>query len=338
MPHSDAESLTISVALCTHNGARFIAEQMASILSQTLPITELVVGDDESTDDTVALIEAAVADARGRGLEVELTVLRRDRPLGVAENFADTVARTRGDVVALSDQDDVWPRDRLARLVPLFEDRRVQLVHSDARLIDADGNPTGRTLLDTLDATSDERRGLQNAAAFPVLLRRNLVTGATALLRGPTARAALPVGAGWIHDEWFAMVAALSEGVRFVPDALLDYRQHGGNQIGASPVDWQRRRQKLTEPRDVRAARLVARAESILAYASEHPELASEAMRRALADKLDHERWRATLPTARLPRVAPVLVAALRGRYRRFNRGLIDVARDLAQPATAGAP
>lgn len=326
---------TVSVALCTHNGERFVGQQVTSILNQSVPVDELVVGDDASRDGTIAVIEAAVADARGRGLEIVLTIVRREVPLGVARNFEDTVARTTGDLVALSDQDDVWPADRVARLLPAFSDPAVILVHSDARLVDAEGAPMGSLLLDTLDATARERRALTRGHAFDVLLRRNLITGATTVMRGSFARGALPVGDGWIHDEWFAMVAALENGVRLVPEPLLDYRQHGGNQIGASAVDWARRQQKLAEARDTRAARLIARAESIAAFSDAHPALGDDSMRAALHAKLDHERWRATLPVARIARVPQVAAAALRGRYRRFNRGLIDVARDLVQPATA---
>ncbi|BAU33140.1 glycosyltransferase family 2 protein [Microcella alkaliphila] len=329
-----ADRPTVSVALCTHNGERFVGQQVTSILNQTVPVDEIVVGDDASRDGTVAVIEAAVADARGRGLEIDLTIVRREAPLGVAKNFEDTVARTTGDLVALSDQDDVWPADRLARLIPVFSDPAVMLVHSDARLVDADGVPTGGLLLDTLDATVRERNALTSGHAFDVLLRRNLITGATAVMRGPFARGALPIGEGWIHDEWFAMVAALSGGVRLVPEPLLDYRQHGGNQIGASAVDWERRRQKLTEARDERAARLIARAASIAEFADAHPEVANARIRETLHRKLAHERWRASLPVSRVARVPRVAAAAVGGRYHRYNRGLIDVARDLAQPAT----
>jgi glycosyltransferase involved in cell wall biosynthesis len=330
-----ADRPTVSVALCTHNGERFVGQQVTSILNQSVPVDEIVVGDDASRDGTVAVIEAAVADARGRGLEIDLTIVRREAPLGVAKNFEDTVARTTGDLVALSDQDDVWPADRVARLIPVFSDPAVMLVHSDARLVDADGVPTGGLLLDALDATARERRALTSGHAFGVLLRRNLVTGATAVTRGSFARGAPPIGEGWIHDEWFAMVAALSGGVRLVPEPLLDYRQHGGNQIGASAVDWERRKQKLTEARDERAARLIARAASIAGYADAHPEAADARNRETLHRKLAHEQWRASLPVSRVARVPRVAAAAVCGRYHRYNRGLIDVARDLVQPATA---
>ncbi len=87
-------------------------------------------------------------------------------------------------------------------------DPALRLVHSDARLIDGAGAPLGLTLLDALEATAAEREGLTRGDAFAVLLRRNLVTGATVVLRRDLLTSALPIGADWIHDEWLAMIAA----------------------------------------------------------------------------------------------------------------------------------
>ena len=105
------EHADVSVALCTHNGAVFVAEQVASILAQRPAPREIVVGDDASSDATIEIIERAVVEARAAesGLRTELLVLRRESPLGVTANFDATIAACRAEVVALSDQDDVWP-------------------------------------------------------------------------------------------------------------------------------------------------------------------------------------------------------------------------------------
>ncbi|MBX9718337.1 MAG: glycosyltransferase, partial [Microbacteriaceae bacterium] len=200
------ETADLSVAMCTRNGARFVAEQVRSILSQSIVPRELVVGDDASTDDTIAVIEAAVAAARAErpGLSTELRVLRRDEPLGVTANFEATIAACTNTLVALSDHDDVWRQGRLARLLPLFDDPSVDLVHTDARLVDEDGTPSGLLLLEALEASAAERRALRTGHAFDVLLRRNLVTGATVILRRSLAETAAPFPPSWLHDEWLA--------------------------------------------------------------------------------------------------------------------------------------
>ncbi|MBA4246738.1 MAG: glycosyltransferase family 2 protein [Microbacterium sp.] len=318
--------------MCTHNGAAFVGEQVRSILSQRPAPRELVVGDDASTDDTVAEVERAVSEARAAepGLQTQLTVLRRSQPLGVTANFDATIAACTGELVALSDQDDVWPAGRLSRLITVFDDPAVLLAHSDARLVDAHGEALGATLLQVLEVSAVERAGLRAGDAWPILLRRNTVTGATVVIRRSLAERAHPFPAAWVHDEWLAIVAAAYSGVRLIDEPLVDYRQHGGNVIGATRVTWARRWERLREPRDARAARLVARAAALVERLPEWG--APDDMMTDAQLKLAFERSRAAAPGWQPARVPGIVARLLRGEYQRFARGTIDVLRDLVQP------
>lgn len=342
---SRASLPTVSVAMATYNGAQFVAEQVRSILAQRPAPLELVVGDDNSVDDTLVIIErefaAAKAEARAAGSELatELVVRRHSPGLGVVGNFADALAACGGDLVALSDQDDVWAPDKLARLVPLFaDDARLQLVHTDARLVNAAGEPLGLTLLDALEATAIEREGLAHGDAFAVLLRRNLVTGATVLLRRALVKHAAPFPSEWVHDEWLAAIAAAQNphAVRLVAEPLIDYRQHGANEIGARRPTMSDRWAKLREPRDDRAPLLAQRTRA-LAERLEALGVAPERLADARA-KHAHEARRRDLPRWQPARIPGIIAGALSGRYGRYSRGAIDVLRDLVQPATRRSP
>lgn len=323
----------VSVALCTHNGAAYVEQQVASILAQRPAPFEIVLGDDASTDDTVAIVERSVAEARAGdpAVRTELVVHRRAAPLGVVGNFAATLAECRGEILALSDQDDVWPAGRLGVLVAEFADDALLLVHSDARLVDADGSAIGLNLLDALEADAWEREHLASGDALPVLLRRNLVTGATVVFRARLRDLASPFPADWVHDEWLAAIAASVGRMRLLARPLLDYRQHGANQIGARKPTAADRWRKLREPRAGRAVWLARRADALAARARELG---------ATADVLDevdrkaaHESARAQLPRFPLWRVPGVVGGVLSGRYGRYSRGVIDVVRDLVAPA-----
>jgi glycosyltransferase involved in cell wall biosynthesis len=328
------EVADLSVAMCTRNGAHFVAEQVRSILTQSVIPRELVVGDDASSDDTLAIIEATVAEVRAENPAVTTQVLitARAQPLGVTKNFEQTIAACTSALIALSDQDDVWPPGRLARLVAVFDDPAVNLVHSDARLVDAGGHDTGVRLLRAMEATTEERRKLVAGDAFNVLLRRNLVTGATVIMRRALAESAMPFPMSWLHDEWLAAIAAATGSVRLIDEPWLDYRQHGDNEVGASAPTWSRRWAKLREPRGPRAARLIARSRALVNHLESAG--AAPARRQAAKAKLEHEQCRAQLPGWPLFRVPGILAGLVAGRYWRFNRGLIDVLRDLVQPAT----
>jgi len=326
--------VSISVALCTHNGGRFVEQQVASILDQNPAPFELVVGDDASTDDTIAIIERLVAGKQRDDPDraPRLTVLRHDPALGVVENFAATIAACAGDLIALSDQDDVWRAGKLAALAGAFgDDPALLLAHTDARLVDGEGRSLGLTLLDALEVTPAERQGLEAGEALAVLLRRNLVTGATVMLRRDVRDAALPFPHDWLHDEWLAVIAASVGRLRLLPEPLIDYRQHGGNQIGARRPTLVDKVARLREPRAERAARL-ARRTAALAERGRLLGVAAE-VQTQLDAKADHEQRRARLPRVRLARVPAVVGGAMVGRYSRYSRGAMDALRDLTAPA-----
>jgi glycosyltransferase involved in cell wall biosynthesis len=322
----------ISVVLCTHDGAAYVAEQVRSILREN-PY-ELVLGDDASRDDTVAIVERLVAEHRAAGGGTRLVVRRHDPALGVTGNFADGLAYAHGELIALSDQDDIWMPGKLAAIAAAFDaDPGLLLVHTDARLVDAAGEPTGPTLLQALEATAGERAGLEHGDAFATLLRRNLVTGATVVLRRRLVDAAVPFPGSWVHDEWLAVIAAASGSLRLLPEPLIDYRQHGANQIGARRPTMADRWAKLREPREPRASRLVARTTDLVVALERLGDAVPPGRLAAARARLAHEERRRALPripAARLPRI---LRSAARGDYARYSRGSIDVLRDLVQPA-----
>lgn len=325
---------SVSVALCTHNGAAFVREQLLSILNQSVRAQEIVLSDDASTDDTVGVALAAVAEWGARGAQAPaVVVLRNETALGVTANFEQALSACNGDILVLSDQDDVWRPEKLSVIVAAFQSNpAVDLVFSDARMVDALGAPLGVLLFDTLGISRGERELLGEGRAFDALLRRNLVTGATAALRRDLVQRSAPFPPSWVHDEWLAIMAAAQNDILMLDRPLIDYRQHGGNQIGASSLTASSAIARLRTSRSARNRRLLERA---TALAERMPELrpAPGAERVRLAQqKLAHERRRSAYPAGRLRRIAPVWRAWRAGGYRRFGLGAQDVLRDLIQP------
>lgn len=323
--------------MCTYNGAQYVAEQLESILEQTTPPHELVVGDDASRDDTLRIVQEVLEKHRARGgAPIDLVLLTRDpavraEPFGVAGNFARALEAATGDVVLLSDQDDRWAPDRVERsLAGLAQHPDATLLHGDARLVDGAGAPLGVTLFEALGVAPAEFAAIDAGRGFDAMLRRNLVTGATTALRRELVARALPIPDGWIHDEWLAVVAGATGRTVVLREALIDYRQHGANQIGARKLDWGTRVARLREPRTARNERLVRRARSLAARIG-HLDVAPE-HREAAREKLAHEEVRSTLPASRIRRLGPVLREWRTGRYTRYGLGAADALRDLVQP------
>jgi len=320
---------TVSVALCTYNGAQYVAEQVRSILNQTMPPSQLVISDDGSTDDTLEIIAGVT-----QGSTVTVDIIRNVAPLGVVRNFQQAMLACTGQLIALSDQDDVWHPDRLEVAVARFEaSSELMLAHSDARLVDGQGHPLGYSLFDALGVSARERTDAAHGDEFAALLRRNLVTGAAALFSARVVEPAVPFPDLWIHDEWLAVIAtAIGEG-ELIDAELVDYRQHGANQIGVQKLGLRAQLSKLVEPRNGRNVYLANRTALLVERLESLGDLVRpEALASARA-KLAHLRVRANYSRNRLARFIPVLRELRTGRYGRYTRGTGDVLRDLLQPA-----
>ena len=181
----------ISVALCTYNGERFLAPQLASIAKQTRLPDELVISDDRSTDRTVAIVREYAAAA-----SFPVRVFVNERNLGYTANFARAIQLCEGDLIALSDQDDLWYPNRLERSEYEFLSHpQAGLVFSDADLIDEQGRTLGETLWQRLGFVGRRKRSLL-AGRYEVLAKHRFVTGATVMFRADLRDRFLPIAAG----------------------------------------------------------------------------------------------------------------------------------------------
>lgn len=325
---------SVSVALCSHNGARFLEAQVRSICAQTHPPADIVLSDDASSDSGVELVCRLLAEhGREHGpAAIGLRVLRNPQPLGARANFEQAVRHTTGEWIALCDQDDVWQPDRLRRLLDFTQARPdIDLVHSDARLVDAEGRALGTTLFQAFGLRPWELKAIHDGQALDVLLRRSCVTGATTLFRRRLLEAALPFPAEWWHDEWLALIAALVGRTDAIEAPLIDYRQHGANAVGVpTPQPWaQTVGSALAPGGSLRRRHRLARAEVLWAKVQSLGGVVRPERARRVEELLTHERLRAHLSPSRAARLIPVLREALSGRYGRFSFGLRSVARDL---------
>lgn len=138
--------LTISIAMCTYNGERFIQEQLDSFLKQSRLPDELVVCDDGSQDMTISILEDFC-----RRAPFPVRIFINSANLGYSRNFEKAMSICRGDIIAFSDQDDVWKPQKLARFEHFFKERpKVGCVFCNASLVDEELKPLGRSVLGSL--------------------------------------------------------------------------------------------------------------------------------------------------------------------------------------------
>lgn len=218
----------LSVALTTCNGTRYLEQQIESILQQLGPDDELVISDDGSTDGTVEMIMAlAEQDRRIRWFEGP----RR----GLIQNFAHAIRYCQGDIIFLSDQDDVWLNDKVTRVLSAFAGSpRILLVQHNARFADENLKSGTQTVFEWRHA----RRGMV------ANLLKNRYQGCAIAIRRSLVRIALPFPEGIpMHDQWLGLLAELFGKVVFLDEVLMLYRRHGDNM---SEIQHSNTRQMLT--------------------------------------------------------------------------------------------
>jgi len=324
--------LEVSVALCTYNGARFLREQVGSICLQTRPPVEIVLSDDASRDGSVEVVRAAVAEcaAERPGPPIALRVFENPVALRVVKNFEQAISACTSELIALSDQDDVWMPDRLALMVAHFEqDANLMLLHTDARLVDSERRDLNQTLFHALEVTPLELAQVHGGKAFDALLRRNLVTGATTVFRRALLADALPLPVEWVHDEWLAIVASTTARVDLLEQPLIEYRQHESNQIGARRDTFSEKVRKALASRGNTHVERAIKAELLLARLLQLGDRVPPEIIAKVRSKIVHQRFRAALPASRLSRIVPIAREAMTGRYDKFGRGVRGVVRDL---------
>jgi glycosyltransferase involved in cell wall biosynthesis len=199
--------------MAAYNGARYIREQIASILPQLSGNDKITIVDDASSDETVAVVES-FGDARIR-------ILRQASNCGVVKSFERAIREATGEIVFLADQDDVWHPDKIARMMKAFAaDREATLILSNGEMIDADG----RSLSQRLNV--DERF----SAGILSNLLKNRYQGSTMAFRREILPAVLPFPRDIpMHDSWIGLVNAIIGRTVYLHDSLLLYRRHESN-------------------------------------------------------------------------------------------------------------
>lgn len=312
--------MKIGVALCTYNGEHYLRAQLESIAAQTRLPDVLVACDDASQDGTLAALESWAAHA-----PFEVRIVRNPVNLGYLRNFEQAIERCDADLIALSDQDDCWRADKLERLEAVFRaDAQAAAAFSDGEIVDEELKPLGYGLLDVLRVSGAEREAARAGRLLPVLLRRNIVAGATLAFRASWKDRVLPMPEGVVHDEWIALLTAAHGVLRFVPERLIRYRQHGANQIGARRWNLAEYYRSLQKPRRAENRRVLALMRRLRErVAGGDP---------GIDGKISHLERRVALPEMRLLRLPGIAAEFMNGRYARYSSGWRTAVRDLVSP------
>lgn len=319
--------LTISIAICTFNGARYLPAQLRSIALQKRPPDELVICDDGSSD---ASSEIAAKFARSAPFEV--SVFRNATNLGSTKNFEQAISFCHGTVIALADQDDIWYPDKLQTIENafLFSPSTVG-VFSDGDLIGPNSTPHHARLWDSFLFHPQERQRFGAGDAISVLIKHPVVTGATMAFRADLRHLLLPIPADQVHDRWLAFLLAASGPVTPIAQPLMQYRSHSSQQIGPGASTLRARFRDACDTGPDFYLEETAQFRQLAERLQQHRPLFHDAERalNEIHKKIAHREHRAHLPLSSITRIPRVFREMLNGGYWRYSEGWQSIVKDL---------
>ena len=234
----------VALVMATYNGARFIEAQIRSIQEQSYAHWVLYIRDDGSRDETVQkILHLAAHDQR---IQLVQDGLGNQGAVGNFSMLLEFAAQREADYVFLADQDDVWHPEKIAIMLATMQDLEQSylattplLVHCDLAIVDKSLQPVASSFA--------IYSGLYPATAhFGVLLSQNQITGCASLINRALLKLACPLPKSLpMHDWWLALLAAAAGKIAYIPQPLVQYRQHTGNVVGA--VSLMRRFVNLTK-------------------------------------------------------------------------------------------
>lgn len=195
---------SISVVIATYNGEKYIREQIDSILNQTYPIYELIIQDDCSTDNTVSIAK----DYAKRYPVVK--VFENQCNMGLNQNFKTAAMRATGDFVAISDQDDIWFKDKLERQLAAIGNRDI------CCSAHAYGKEPAEIIINNYPINVERLLFFSNVCGHTMLCRRDFV-------QDP---------ANWQDHMWYdwslSLHASLGNGIILIEEPTVWHRLHSG--------------------------------------------------------------------------------------------------------------
>ena len=314
----------VSVALALCDGAKFLHGQLDSLFRQKLIPDEIVVSDDASTDESAAIVRE-YSDAHPGVIKY----IRNDSRLGAAKNFEKAIAATTGDIIFLSDQDDVWHPDK----IELMTGKLASALWHPAGVF-CNSLLTGESL-QILPCTHWDLREFSDVENFTGIrqleqcCRIAPVAGHNIAFEKELKELLLPFpDLAGCHDNWIALVIAALGNWQIEPATLTLFRQHGGNlsQMLSGQNPWRQAQIALKEHRDQWNSLLYA---ALVERMGQFPNRFPLEARLLASERKAYSEARSRLSRRFIERIAPVFRLWSSGLYGKFGRGWKNFIQDL---------
>jgi glycosyltransferase involved in cell wall biosynthesis len=210
----------VSILVATYNGEEYLHKQLDSIINQTHENLEIIIQDDGSTDNTLRILEEYAAN------DSRIHVSQNKSNLGIVQNFYDLISKSKGEYIAISDQDDIWEIDKIEILLNNISN--YSLIYTDSELIKDDDSPWGTTLLKRLGYAPKSGRFLID------LFTENTISGHACLFKADLKNLILEsqelsLHQDYMYDQLIGTIASFNDGVTYYDRPLTRHRIHESN-------------------------------------------------------------------------------------------------------------
>lgn len=222
----------ISVAMTTFNGEKYIEKQIESIIHQSLPVDEIIVCDDGSTDHTVELLK-----------KYDVTLIQNFQNLGYKLNFKQAMEKCNGDYIFLCDQDDIWEKDKVKDMMHIMESHKnIHVLASSFTYIDGQNQMILTTLNKGYSNNNLYNKEVAKNDLVSVLTNEfiygNYFQGCALVMDKQTRDFVVHHFDDRLPHDWIiSLYASIDGGMYFYNKSEFKYRIHSDNSIGVSTLN-----------------------------------------------------------------------------------------------------
>lgn len=219
-----------SVVICTYNGAKYIAQQLDSILQQTIPIDEIIICDDCSTDETLSILE------KYQHNYPIIKIFHNPTNIGSTAGFQKGIQHCKNEIVFFADQDDEWLPFKVETFLEAFKQNpEIKVISSNGNGILNDQIITNSTSVWDIPALLAKMQNSEVIDYFSLIANvTNIATGSAMAARKSFLMTIpeFPSVSEIHHDEFIALIAAKEKKYLFLDKKLYNYRIHESQQVG----------------------------------------------------------------------------------------------------------
>lgn len=214
-----------SVVMAVYNGEKYIIEQLTSIYNQSIPVQEVWICDDQSSDSTVAIVKEFI---KSHHLEKNWTIIQNEKNLGYANNFMKALQYSTKELIFFCDQDDIWKKDRVQKMEKVMEE------HTNVNVLGSEFTPFCTEKHARRVPKWELKQMKQDGSLEPVeFIDSNIFIGAqgcTMCVRKSFVDKILPYWhEDWAYDEFLWKLALCEQSLYMLHESTLKRREHANN-------------------------------------------------------------------------------------------------------------